>query len=65
MDPAATLKKLLDALVEATTVANADEYAREEALEALDDLAGWLKRGGFMPKVNYDAEYNSYRLPRR
>jgi hypothetical protein len=40
MDPNACLNRILVAL---------DERDTDEALEALDDLQGWLSRGGFPP----------------
>lgn len=51
MDPNATLEIILGAFQENTTTANAEEYARDEAIEALENLTEWLKRGGAMPLV--------------
>lgn len=42
MDPTACLARILRAL---------ESDDRAEACEALEDLATWLKRGGFMPSV--------------
>jgi len=41
MDPDATLARFLDAC---------NDEDREEATEALEDLLGWIKRGGFLPR---------------
>jgi len=52
MDPDACLALIhehLDAL------RNGDDDAREEAIEALRNLADWLKKGGFPPKTIYVA----------
>lgn len=45
MDPQATLAKLLDALH------RGEDDDRDDALEALEDLAEWIKKNGFLPHV--------------
>lgn len=52
MDPDACftlIHERLDAL------RNGDEDAREEAIEALRDLADWLDKGGFPPQTVFVA----------
>lgn len=62
MDPVTCLKMLLGAFVENETTPNADSYARAEAIEALENLTEWLRKGGAMPKVLHDREYDSYHV---
>jgi hypothetical protein len=45
MDPNATLRHLLDALREGD---------RDLVLQALDDLAGWIRQGGWLPNPDYE-----------
>ena len=45
MDPNETLTELLK------SINNGD---REDAIEHLDNLAVWLKKGGFMPYLSYE-----------
>lgn len=47
MDPTACLTRALTAL---------ELNDRDEAVEALRDLANWLERGGFMPHVDIALE---------
>jgi len=57
MDPDATLKLFLDKCKEFREsegkpgTENGDYEVRQEAIEALDSLLAWLKRGGFMPRL--------------
>lgn len=44
MDPEACVRRILDACGKGE-----DSVDLEEFLEACDDLAGWLKRDGFVP----------------
>lgn len=46
MDPTRCLKELLDML------ASKESDEREGILEHLEDLAYWINRGGFYPKVS-------------
>ena len=41
MDPDATLRRMVRAMAEGD---------RDEALDAMDDLRGWLMAGGFLPE---------------
>tara|TARA_R100001086_G_scaffold192515_5_gene109753 strand:- start:4659 stop:4856 length:198 start_codon:yes stop_codon:yes gene_type:complete len=51
MDPTATLKLAVDALRElAEKPTSAD--TRDEAVQALRNLASWLEGGGFSPDVD-------------
>jgi hypothetical protein len=56
MDPTAALQRFLDACLD-------DD--RDEALEALDDLSGWIRRGGFLPQIERmdDSPHFTVRLP--
>lgn len=69
MDPDATLVALLDACVEARQTPAS--YPREEFLEALDNLRGWVKGGGFLPNVDQIDAHNttincgSYRIGKK
>lgn len=45
MDVNAALRDFLDACEETET------YSREEAIEALENILEWIRKGGFLPKV--------------
>lgn len=65
MDPNKALKDFLEACVEFTCTDGAP-HAREEGLEALNNLRDWIMRGGFFPNaVVYDSQEEHYRLSDR
>jgi hypothetical protein len=47
MDPTACLRKILTSLVRSE---------RDEAVDALEDLAAWLLKGGIIPRVTKISE---------
>jgi len=55
MDPQATLERFLDACdalndLQTTKAEFFRQIARQEAVDALRDLARWIECGGFLPK---------------
>lgn len=50
MDPDACLAIIHENL---NALRSGDEDAREEAIEALRNLADWLQKGGFAPRTAY------------
>lgn len=50
MDPVKALIEVLEA-AEEWNGGTGEPYAREEMLEALDNLTEWVRGGGFIPKV--------------
>lgn len=50
MDPNACLARILESLED---LRDGNEDARDDAVEALRDLAEWLARGGFPPRATY------------
>lgn len=59
MDPNACLRNILDLLGEiydneSDEGATLDRDRREEASQALQDLAEWLDKGGFAPRAGYE-----------
>jgi len=49
VDPNVTLRELLDALLELRR--SGSIFARGEAIELLEDLADWFRKGGFAPST--------------
>lgn len=54
MDPNATYKLLQEALLGMNRHPEDAGY-RQEAIDALEALTTWLARGGFPPRLTYDA----------
>lgn len=56
MDPTAALRRILEACLD-------DD--RDEVLDAMQDLAGWIEKGGFLPQIERidDQPHFTVRLP--
>ena len=59
MDPQTTWERLCDALYELDVNRN-DADARARAIDLLDSLARWLRRGGAPPKLEDEMDMQSW-----